>query len=216
MDTRVTCVRCGHPSPRLPFPYAPIYSKHLRTYLTQSTTKPLQEPSTMSTLTHTPSHIRSPTDYVAFRSRKLDQDASFSPRRATSQTPPRRPFITNDSPLLMLTPSPLRRRPERNDRYDMPMNLDFSKFAHATDFDTPFHKDSFFTSSPNASRRSDQQSPCKRKGPTRDEGEGSFLLEDMPPRIPLFPSHVANSPIVSPTNATKRKVVLVTLSVDII
>jgi hypothetical protein len=188
----------------LPIPYAPpiypIIFKLLNCPCNEFTT------NAMSTLTHSPSHVHSPSDYVAFRSRRIDPDSSFSPCRATSRTPPRRPFIAQDSPLLMLTPSPLRRRADASNIRARHMD----PFDHATDFSTPFNQDTFFTSSPNAPARhgrSEQSPSRKANGPTRDEGEGSFLLDDTPARAPLIMSHAINAPsVVSPTHAPKRKV----------
>lgn len=96
----------------------------------------------MSTTLHAPSPSLSSTDFTAFRSQAFDPaDSSFSPSALQAATPARKHhhYIASrhNSPVLMLTPSPLRRRTDLGVD-DSPMQIDLDDFSNATVFSTPY------------------------------------------------------------------------------
>ncbi|KAI5123074.1 hypothetical protein M0805_000508 [Coniferiporia weirii] len=134
----------------------------------------------MSAAIHTPSRSPSTSDPYAFRScRQTNPSSSFtnslSPRRQASATPPRK------QPVLMLTPSPLRRRLDRDDDFDAAMQLDFDDFSAATGFSTPFHPATRRTSTQQARFRVPDDPPKFHRPPKPlpDDEEGLFLRSNV-------------------------------------
>lgn len=167
----------------------------------------------MSTAIHTPSHSPT-TDFFAFRSPSRIANSSFtlSPCRQASATPPRK------QPVLMLTPSPLRRRLDFDQDCDAAMQLDFDDFSSATGFSTPFHSPAIAASSPRGRYKAPAPPPYFHQPPSlpSDDEEGLFLRSNtghtsLPLRTPerptfdpiQLPNSVSN-PIFS--HAPKRKV----------
>ena len=176
----------------------------------------------MSTTMHSPSPTHSPTDFLACRSRRPDvADSSFTPFRQTTSTP-RKSFVAarHGSPVLLLTtPSPLRRRLDRDENDDCNMDLDFDDFSGATGFSTPYR--------PRRSSRTLENDQFKvpepphsyhrsYKPPIDDDDEGMFLRSDIghkslplrtPERHPFDISLLGNT-VANPnfSCAPKRKV----------
>ncbi|KAH8119125.1 hypothetical protein DFH11DRAFT_1539989 [Phellopilus nigrolimitatus] len=152
----------------------------------------------MSTAIHTPSHSPT-TDFFAFRSPSRIANSSFtlSPCRQASATPPRK------QPVLMLTPSPLRRRLDFDQDCDAAMQLDFDDFSSATGFSTPFHSPAIAASSPRGRYKAPAPPPYFHQPPSlpSDDEEGLFLRSNT--GHTSLPNSVSN-PIFS--HAPKRKI----------
>ncbi|THH09118.1 hypothetical protein EW145_g2227 [Phellinidium pouzarii] len=172
----------------------------------------------MSATVHTPSRSPSKSDLFAFRSyRQTNPDSSFtnslSPSRQASATPPRR------QPVLMLTPSPLRRRLDFNDDdLDAAMQLDFDDFSAATGFSTPFHPSTRQASVQQPRFRTQNNPPTFRRPPKPplDDDEGLFLRSNVghtslplrtPDRLSFDLTDLADSGSnLSFSHAPKRKI----------
>lgn len=170
---------------------------------------------------HTPSPSHSPTDLYVFRSRRQGlADSSFSPCRHPAATPSRRPLVTrqDSSPVLMLTPSPLRRRTNDDDGHDYAMQLDLDDFSGATEFSTPYHPPTKSFATQNGHFKVPAIPPLYKgqPRPPADDDDGLFLRADightsLPLRTPerhpfdtgLLSNSVANS---NYSHAPKRKV----------
>ena len=135
----------------------------------------------MSMTMHTPSPSRHTSDYLTYRPCRADvADSSFSPGCQPSATPTRKPIVTSryDSPILMLTPSPLRRNKEAKFSQDLALPMDLDDFSSATVFSTPYHQPASLSTAPSQRRLDVSNKPPsfrRRSDPFPDDEEGLFL-----------------------------------------
>ncbi len=150
----------------------------------------------MSTTFHSPSLSHSSTDFNAFRSHRIDPaDSSFSPSQGPAATPARkRDYIASrhNSPVLMLTPSPLRKRTDLGIE-DSPMQIDLDEFSNATLFSTPYKAPMRpFAMQRNVASKLGQQKGKSRAKMSNDDDDGLFLAPHAGPHsLPLGDTRTA-------------------------